>query len=399
MPCPSPVASLCWISWRGLTWLGLVACLVGPVMTATSAAEEPAAFRLFLGTYTGQGSDGIYTAKFDVATGAITGLELAAAIKNPSFLAIHPNEKFLYAVSEVAEGGKPVGAVSALAIDPATGKLQLLNSQSSGGAGPCHVTLDKTGRTALAANYGGGSVASLAIGADGKLAPAASVIAHLGSSADKSRQEAAHAHSIYADPTNKFVVSADLGLDKVLIYALDVEKSTLTPTTPGFAKVATGAGPRHFAFHPNGKFGYVINELGNTVTVFTWDAERGVLAEIQSIDTLPVDFKGKSYTAEVVVHPSGKFLYGSNRGYNSLAVFKVDEATGKLTLLGQQPTKGDHPRNFNLDPTGQWIICGNANTDNIVVFKIDRTTGHLSDTGHELKLSKPVCVKFYPWKG
>lgn len=367
--------------------------------SATNAADQPAAYRVYLGTYTGNGSQGIYTAKFDTATGALSGVELAGELKNPSFLAVHPSRKYLYAVSEVADAnGKPTGGVAALAVDETTGKLTLLNTQSSGGAGPCHVNLDRAGKTAVVANYGGGSVASYAIGADGKLAPAASVMQHRGSSVDKSRQEAPHAHSVYVDPSSRWVLSADLGLDKVMIYGLNPQTSQLTEQTPGFAKVAPGAGPRHFAFHPNGKYGYVINELGNTVTVFAWDADKGTLTEIQTIGTLPVDFTGKSYTAEVVVHPSGKFLYGSNRGHNSLAIFRVDEATGKLTLLGQQPTRGDHPRNFNIDPTGRWILCGNANTDNIVTLKIDPTTGHLTDTGLELKLSKPVCVKFTEWK-
>lgn len=369
------------------------------MVSSARAADQPAAYRVYLGTYTGSGSQGIYTAKFDTATGAISGVELAGELKNPSFLAIHPSRQYLYAVSEVADAnGKPTGAVAALAIDDKTGKLTLLNTQSSGGAGPCHVNLDRAGKTAVVANYGGGSVASYAIGDDGKLAPAASVMQHRGSSTDKSRQEGPHAHSVYVDASSRWVLSADLGLDKVLIYGLNPQTSQLSEHKPGYAKVAPGAGPRHFAFHPNGKYGYVINELGNTVTVFAWDAEKGTLTEIQTIDTLPVDFTGKSYTAEVVVHPSGKFLYGSNRGHNSLAVFRVDEATGKLTLLGQQPTKGDHPRNFNIDPTGRWILCGNANTDNIVTFRIDQTTGHLTDTGLELKLSKPVCVKFTEWK-
>lgn len=373
-----------------------IALLVAPTV---GFCDQPAAFRLYLGTYTGGGSQGIYTAKFDTSTGAISGLELAAELKNPSFLAIHPSKKFLYAVSEVADAnGKPTGAVASLAIDQTTGKLSLLNTQSSGGAGPCHVNLDRAGKTVVVANYGGGSLASYAIAADGQLAPAASVMQHRGSSIDKSRQEAPHAHSAYVDASGKWALSADLGLDKVMVYSLNPQTSQLSEHVPGYAKVAPGAGPRHFAFHPNGKYGYVINELGNTVTVFTWDAQKGTLTEIQTIGTLPTDFTGKSYTAEVVVHPTGKFLYGSNRGHNSLAVFKVDEASGKLTLLGHQPTKGDHPRNFNIDPTGKWILCGNANTDNIVTFKIDQVSGHLSDTGLELKLSKPVCVKFTDWK-
>jgi 6-phosphogluconolactonase len=378
----------------GMATLAVWALALGVTTVPRTALAQADVVRVYFGTYSEAGSQGIYVGKFDTNTGTVSDVVLAAEIKNPSFLAIHPSKKFLYAVSEVSDaGGKPVGSVAAFSINP-DGKLTFLNAESSAGAGPCHVTLDKTGKTALAANYGGGSVCSMTVGDDGKVSPAVSVFEHKGSSVDKSRQEKSHAHSIYPDPTNQYAVSADLGLDQVLVYKMDAAKGTLVPAAVPFAKTAAGAGPRHFAFHPNGKFGYVINELGNTVTAFAWGADKGTLTEIQTLSTLPVDFTGKSYTAEVVVHPNGRFLYGSNRGYDSLAVFKVDEGSGKLTLLGQHPTKGKFPRNFNIDPSGKWVLCANQDTNNILVFKIDPATGHLSDTGHELKMGRPVCIKF-----
>ena len=369
--------------------------LTGETGMSSVQAAEPAPIRVYFGTYTGAESKGIYTAIFDRSNGSFRNLELAAESKNPSFLAIHPSLKSLYAVSEVSDSdGKPTGAITAFSIDPQTGKLTKLNSQSSGGTGPCHVTIDKTGKTALAANYGGGSVIALPIETDGKLGQPGSVMQHQGSSVNPQRQKEPHAHSIYPDPSNRFAVSADLGLDQVLIYALDVGKSQLKPNQTPFAKVDGGSGPRHFAFHPNAKFGYVINELANTVVVFQWDSEAGKLTPVQKITTLPADWKEPSYTAEVQVHPSGKFLYGSNRGHNSLAIFQIDPQTGLLTAVGHQLTGGKAPRNFGIDPSGHFVLAENQDSDSVHVFKVDQQTGKLSETGNVLKVGKPVCVKF-----
>jgi 6-phosphogluconolactonase len=357
-------------------------------------AAEAAMFRVYFGTYTGKDSRGIYMASFDSETGRLGTPELAGEATNPSFLAIHPSKKFLYAVGEIANfEGQKTGGVSAFAIDPATGKLTLLNQQSSHGAGPCHVTLDKAGTTALVANYGGGSIASLPIGSDGKLQPAASTIQHEGKSVNAKRQDAPHAHSINLDPDNRFVVAADLGLDKVLVYKFDAKSSTLRRNDPP-GTVAPGSGPRHFAFHPSGKFAYVINEIANTVTAFAYDAQTGKLNEIQTITTLPADFSGTSHTAEVVMHPSGKFLYGSNRGHDSLAMFQIDAATGRLTPRGQISTGGKTPRNFNVDPTGKWVLAANQGTGNVVVLKVDPQTGQLSATDQQQSVPAPVCVRF-----
>ncbi|MBI1347288.1 beta-propeller fold lactonase family protein [bacterium] len=365
----------------------------------TTMPIQAESFRVYFGTYSQPKDGGIFTATFDAATGKLSPATLAAPTVNPSFVAIHPNHKFLYAVGEIADfQGQKTGGVSAYAIDAKTGKLMLLNQQSSAGTGPCHIVLDKTGGTALVANYGGGSVASLAIGADGKLTPAVSAIQHKGSSVNSSRQEAPHAHSINLDAANEFAFAADLGLDKILVYKFDPAAHTLTPNSPDGVEVAPGAGPRHFAFHPSGQFAYVINELSNTVTAFKYDDHAGVLTEIQTITTLPEDYKETSYTSEVVVHPSGKFLYGSNRGHDSLAVFAIDPSTGKLTSTGFVKMAGKTPRNFSIDPTGRWILAGNQGSNTVSVFSIDPETGMLTQQGESIDVPAPVCVRFLPLK-
>jgi 6-phosphogluconolactonase len=372
--------------------LGLATISAGPLF---ARERNPTAFRVYIGTYTGPQSKGIYTARLDLASGALTDVEVAAEETNPSFLAIHPSGKFVYAVGEIANanpGGKPAGAVHAYAVQP-DGKLKRLNVESSQGAGPCHIVVDKSGKFALVANYGGGSVASLPILEDGTLGSAVSAIQHEGSSVNPQRQKEPHAHSINVDPSNHYVFAADLGLDKVLIYRLDGH-GKLTPNEPPYAKVAPGAGPRHFAFHPSGKFAWVINELGNTVTGFSFDANKGSLTEIESMTTLPKDVTDKSYTAEVVVHPSGKFLYGSNRGHDSLAIFKIDQDTGKLTPAGHQPTGGKTPRNFAIEPTGQYLLAENQASGTTVVFRIDGNTGALKQVGEPVAVPSPVCVRF-----
>lgn len=376
-------------------WLSL--CLLGcTVVGPTVQAADPASLRLYIGTYTGPKSKGVYTSTLDLATGKLSAAELAVELKNPSFLAVHPQDPtLLYAVSEVDDAqGKPSGGVAALKRDPASNRLTLLNAELSGGAGPCHLNVDATGRHVLVANYGGGSVAALPIVAGGKLGPATSVIVHQGNSVNPQRQKEPHAHSINLDPANRFAFAADLGLDQVLVYAFDPQAGTLARHEPPFAKVAPGAGPRHFAFRPDGKFAYVINELGNTITVFEYTADKGVLRVVQDISTLPAGHTEPSYTAEVVVHPSGRFVYGSNRGHDSIAIFTVDAATGLLTAQGQEPTRGKAPRNFVVDPTGHWLLAENQGSDTIYVFAIDQATGRLKETGNPLSVPTPVCVRF-----
>ncbi|MBC7771405.1 MAG: lactonase family protein [Pyrinomonadaceae bacterium] len=363
--------------------------------TGSALAEEaPAKLRVYFGTYTNKDVKGIYMSELDMKTGKLSEAVLAAETTSPAFLAIHPSKKYLYCVSEISNfDGKKTGAVGAFAIDPKTGLLTALNKVSSAGAGPCHLTVDKTGKSVLVANYGAGSVASLPIGEDGKLGEAASAIQHKGSSVDKGRQEAPHAHSINLDPANRFAFAADLGLDQVLIYKFDATKSTLTPNDPAFGAVAPGSGPRHFSFHPSGKFAYVCNEMTSGITAFSYDAEKGSLTSMQTLSTLPEPVKGNS-TAECVVHPSGKFVYVSNRGHDSLAIFQIDQATGKLTAAGHQKTGGKTPRNFGIDPTGQFILAANQGSHDVHVFRVNWETGLLTATGSSIKVGSPVCVRF-----
>lgn len=367
------------------------------VAAETAEAETAKELFVFIGTYTRGDSKGIYVSRLDLATGKLSPPKLAAETVNPSFVAIHPNRKFLYAVGEISNfDGKKAGAVSAFAIDGKTGMLQSLNQQASGGGGPCHLVVDAAGKNVLVANYGGGSVAALPIGKSGKLKEASSFIQHQGSSVNPRRQSAPHAHSINLDAANRFAVAADLGLDKVLVYAFDAEAGKLWPNEKPWTAVKPGAGPRHFAFHPNGRFAYVINEIHLTVTAFAYDADRGVLTEIQTISTLPGAVENGFSTAEVQVHPSGKFLYGSNRGHDTIAVFAIDADTGKLTAVEHESTQGQTPRNFGIDPTGQFLLACNQNSHTIVSYRIDQKTGELKPTGHKIEVASPVCVKMMP---
>jgi len=347
---------------------------------------------VYFGTYSGGQSKGIYRSVFDLETGELSAPVLAAEAKNPSFLEIHPNGKFLYAVSEAG----PAGTVSAYAIDAQTGSLKLLNQQPSGGSGPCHVNIDHTGKNALVANYGSGSVSVIPIEPDGRLAKPTGFVQHEGSSINPGRQKEPHAHSVNFSPDNRFAFVADLGIDKIMIYRLDAEKGTIVPNDPPFVKLKPGSGPRHFAFHPNGKFAYVINELACTVTAFAYEPASGALSEIQTIATLPQDFKGSSTCAEVRVHPNGKFLYGSNRGHDSIAVYRVDPAKGTLTLVEFETADIKTPRNFNIDPTGKFCLVANQGSDSVVVFRIDQATGALDPTSHKITVGKPVCIRFLP---
>ena len=364
---------------------------------AAASGAQPDQYFVYAGTYTGPKSKGIYVARFNGKTGELSPFELAAETVKPSFLAIHPNRRFLYSVGEIASFGRnKSGAICAFAIDHSTGKLALLNRETSGGPGPCHLVVDKTGKCVLAANYSGGSVAVLPIEADGRLGDVAAFIQHTGSSVHPRRQKGPHAHSINLDGANRFAFAADLGLDKVLVYRFDAEAGTLVANDPPSASVKPGAGPRHFAFHPSGRLAYVINELDSTVTAFAYDAERGALTERQSVPTLPADFGGNSTTAEVQVHPTGKFLYGSNRGHDSIVVFRIDEETGRLTYVEHEPSGGQTPRNFCIGPKGNYLFAANQASDNLVVFRIDGDTGRLSPTGQVLDVPACVCVKFLP---
>jgi 6-phosphogluconolactonase len=372
---------------------------LGNLATSVASALPEGSMLVYIGTYTGSKSQGIYVSRFDPTTGSLSQPELAAEAKNASFLALHPDRRLLYAVGEVDTfGGKQAGSVSAFRIDSKSGKLDLLNQQPSGGTGPCHLAVDAAGKCILVANYGSGSIAALPIQAGGKLGEPSAIIQHQGSSLNPQRQTGPHAHFITSDPANRFVLACDLGLDKVLVYRFDPAKAALQPNEPASISLKAGAGPRHLAFHPNGRLAYVINEMGSTLTVFAYDAKRGALRELQSLSTLPGSFKGNNTCAEVQIHPSGKFVYASNRGHDSIALFGVEPETGKLIELGHQSTGGKTPRHFALDPAGKWLLAENQDSDTIVVFRVDSQTGKLTATGSPLHVGAPVCVLFVPVK-
>jgi 6-phosphogluconolactonase len=372
--------------------LSCLLCLL--ILPAARAAEEtPKKVMVYVGTYTSpKKSEGIYRMELDLATGKLTEPVLAGKAVNPSFLAIHPSGKFLYAVGEIdtfAKKGKKTGggAVSAFAIDQKTGDLTLLNQQSSEGGGPCHVVVDKAGKYALAANYGGGNACALAIGEDGKLGEATGFVQH-------EVKKKPLAHSINLDANGRFAVVADAGLDKVFVYRFEGGK--LKANDPPSFEAKPGAAPRHFAFHPDGKHAYVINESALSITAFDYDGKKGILKEIQTISTVPKGWKGGS-TAEVVVHPSGKFVYGSNRGHDSIAVFAVDAKSGKLTHVENQAKGIKTPRNFAIDPSGKVCLVANQDSHSVIVFRVDQETGKLSPTGVKVEIDQPVCIRFLAW--
>jgi 6-phosphogluconolactonase len=350
---------------------------------------------VYIGTYTRGKSEGIYVYRMDRSTGALRHQSTAADVENPSFLALTPDNRYLYAVNEVqAFEGTQGGAVSAFTVAPATGNLSALNTKPTYGADPCHLMVDATGRFVLVANYTGGSLTVFPIRRVGDLGDPTDFVQHLGSSIDAQRQEGPHAHSIVLDPANRYAFAPDLGLDKVMSYAFDATKGRLLPNAEPWAKVTPGAGPRHFTFHPNGAHAYLINELNSTLTAFTYDAARGALRELDTVPTLPAAFGGRSHCADVHVSPSGRFVYGSNRGHDSLVVYAVDGSTGALTYAGHESTQGRTPRNFAVDPTGRFLLAANQDSDTVVVFRIDPDTGQLTATGHVTDVPTPVCLRF-----
>ena len=363
-------------------------------MSARATAADTSRW-VYIGTYTGARSKGIYRSRFDSASGKLTPPELAAQTKNPTFLALHPNGRVLYAVGELSGStGLRAGAVMAYRIDPRSGELTLLSRQPSGGQGPCHVSVDRTGKCVLVANYTSGSVALLRTKADGSLQRPCVCLQHRGSSVNPERQEGPHAHCIVPDPNDRFALSCDLGLDQVLVYRLDPDHCEMWANQPPFARTQPGSGPRHLVFHPKGRLAYVISEMGATITGFTYDPKRGVLKPFQTVSTLPADYQGFRSGAEIQFHPSGKFLYGSNRGHDSIVVFAVNQKSGRLTYLEHQPSLGKTPRHFLFDPTGRWLLVENQDSDNVVVFKVSARTGRLTPTGQQIEVGQPVCAVF-----
>jgi 6-phosphogluconolactonase len=377
---------------RRLVCLGLTALLLGPHVVQAQDKQT-----LYVGTYTGKVSKGIYLFEMNKDTGKLTDLGLAAETTSPSFLTLHPTKPFLYAVSEVSTfQGKKSGAVAAFRIEKDK-KLTELNKQPSGGEGPCHISIDKAGKNVFVANYGGGSVEMIPVKDDGSLAEPSSFVQHVGKSVNKGRQMEPHAHSINLDAANKFAFVADLGTDLINVYKVDAASGKLTANDPPAVKVAPGAGPRHFAFHPNGKNAFVINELSLTLTSFQYDAGKGTLTEIETLSTLPKDSPKKGSTAEVVVHPSGKWVFGSNRGHNTIAVFAFDQGKAKLTHVGNYGETVNTPRNFVVDPTGNFVLVGNQGGNSITVFRLNQQSGELTRVGDPTPCPTPVCLRFSQW--
>ena len=359
-----------------------------------NANTSESTFLMYVGTYTRETSAGIYGFRFDASNGTAESLGLVADIRDPSFLALHPNNQYLYAVSESddfdAEGS---GSVSAFAISPESGSLRKLNEVSSRGGWPCHLSVDGSGRMLIVANYKGGSVASFPVNEDGTLGRAVSFFQHEGSSVH-SRQQQPHAHSADFSADGQFAFFSDLGLDQVKVYRANAETATLAPHEPSHVKVAPGSGPRHFAQHPTAGFAYGLNELSSTVSVYRIDDSGGGLSVVQTVSTLPEGFESENYTAEIFVHPEGKFVYASNRGHHSIAAFRIDGTAGVLEPIGQFSTRGEWPRNFAFDPTGRYLLAANQNSDNISVLRINLETGSLEPTGTDLSIDAPVCIVF-----
>jgi 6-phosphogluconolactonase len=375
----------------------LISVLCAPPLLLSSAPKKPKAaaktqYLAYVGTYTTKtNSKGIYAYRYDATTGNFSSLGVAAQSADPSFVAVHPNGRFLYAVNEAGKNSM----VSAFALEPKTGKLTLLNQLPALGEDPCYISFDKTGKYVLVANYSSGSIPVFPILPDGRLGEHTALIQHSGNlGPNKERQEAPHAHWTETSRDNRFALAADLGLDEVLVYKFNAAKGALSPNSPPFTKLHAGSGPRHIAFRPDGKFLYVISELNSTVTTFRYNARAGTLRELQTVNTLPKEFSGRNDTAEIVVHSNGKFLYASNRGHDSIAVFAIDHAKGTLTFVARVPTGGKEPRHFALDPSGNYLFAENQLSNNIVVFKIDLATGGLNPTGQVIEVPSPVDLTF-----
>ena len=372
--------------------LAVAAPAGGSAPTAPGPAE-PARLAVYVGTYTDAGSRGIVRFELDPVSGATTAPVLAGESENPSFLAVHPNGRVMYAVNEVASfGGARTGAVSAFAIDPRSGTLTLLNRQPSGGKDPCHVIVDGAGRNVLVANYTSGTVEVLPLAADGRLRPPSTVRQQAGTGPNLARQEGPHAHEIVLDAAGAFAFALDLGADRVFVYRFGAGLGTLEPSAPAAAVLAPGSGPRHLAWSPSGTVAYVISELASTVTAFRYDAARGVLEPFQTITTLPAGFSGRNTAAEVEVSPDGRFLYASNRGDDTLAFFSIDARSGALAPAGRVPSGGRTPRHFAITGSGRWLLVANQDSDSVTYFRLDPATGRPSPAGRPLAISRPVCV-------
>jgi 6-phosphogluconolactonase len=376
-----------WFHQAGIVLMGAMLSLSMP----EAKAEGPL---VFITTFAGGDKGAITAYELDGTSGALKQVRQTKGVENPFFLALSPNGKFLYSIHAKKFGGNDEEQVAAYKIGDG-GELSLLNRQSARGTAACYLQVDATGKTLLVANYSSGSVASLPIHADGSLGEAASFVQHSGSSVDPARQKGPHAHSIVTSPNNRFAYAADLGLDQVLIYRLDAANAKLVPNVPPFAKTPAGAGPRHQAFHPNGKRLYVINEISNSVTAFDHNAETGALAELQTISTLPEGYSGRSHCADVKITPDGRYLYGTNRGHDSIAMYKIGD-DGRLTLVGIEPSLGKGPQNMAITPDGKLLVCANMPGNNVAVFRIDAASGKLKSVGEPASMPSPSCIMLLP---
>jgi len=404
-----------------LSHLALIASLLLLLSSVLFGAPAPAdEYFVYFGTYTGftymyeglpaggSQSKGIYVSRFQPSTGKLSPPELAAEITNPAFLAVHPNHKFLYAATEDPLSLGPNfdhgSYVSAFTIDPATGKLHLLNTLPAGGTSTCYLSIDKSGHYVLMANFGSSSVTVLRINADGSLGEQTAFMKHIGHGKDPAFQSKAHPHSIDVSPDNRFAVVSDLGVDKLFIYRFDASTGALSPENPPFVEAEPGSGPRHFVFDAAGRFGYSLKEMSGVVTVLAWDSSQGTFTPVQDANTLAPDFIGANDSAEIAIHPNGKFLYESNRrfrganlfGPDTIGVFAIDPQKGTLTPVEQVQPGGTMPRNFAIDPTGAYLLCANEMSGNVVVFRVDGNTGRLTQTSADFKVGVPVCIVFAP---
>jgi len=377
----------------GLSALGLM--LPALPFARAFGAKRAGELLVYVGTYTTGKSEGIYLYRLNLSSGELKHVATTRGVINPSFLALSHNRRYLYAVNEVQEfAGRKSGAVSAFAVDQRTGELRLLNQQPSLGADPCYVDVDAGGRFVLIANYTGGNVTVFPVRKDGSLGEATDMKQARGSSVNRERQEGPHAHCIVLDPANRFAYSCDLGTDRIMIFRFDARQGKLLPVGPPWVQVKPGTGPRHLAFHPSGKYIFVLNELHSSVTAFARDPQKGSLKELQTLTTLPKDFTGTNTSADIHVSPDGRFLYCSNRGHDSIAIFRIDPRNAALIPVDNESTRGMTPRNFAIDPGGAFLLVANQKSDSVVSFRIDRNTGRLDWTGHTSEVPAPVCLKF-----
>ena len=365
-------------------------------VSCTEETKQEEEFYLFVGTYTGEGSEGIYLYRFDSADGTVSPADTVSGVENPSYLYLSPDNRALYAVNELADSSD--ATVSSYSFNPESGEIGFLGRQSSRGGAPCYVSTDKTGKAVFAANYVGGSLAMYPVSEDGALEEPKTVIEHEGSSVNESRQESPHVHCTIISPDNTMLFAVDLGTDRVTGYAFDAENNTMAAEPAILYQTEKGAGPRHLTFHPNGEYAYLVNELNGTVEAFNYAG--GSLEAIQNVGTLPENYEGAVSGADIRVSPDGRFLYVSNReDLNNIVIYAIDEANGRLKRVGEESSGGVHPRNFMIDPTGNYLLAANRHSDNIVVFKRDKQTGLLSATGIEVKVSQPVSLQMAPVNG